>query len=279
MDNNNNSNEISLKRLVKIIVTIINEKKKFFIKVFIVLFLISLYFFVSNLFNPQYKANLILKSKYIKFEQLYQLTQKYNYYIEDPNSNPLDSALQLGISNSDIAKLDIIELKDERDNNKEKEDKFRLFKMTINFKSMPNEYKMKCIPALISDIQLKCVQDNEVSELAIKYQNTINELDSLIRVAYVAGNSYKDKLSGAGSGQLLIMNDIYKGISDLLNQKVHTQNTLAMLNKENIVFQSATTVVSKKIEYPWIIFAISISIWVFICVLWIIGTIIFRNED
>lgn len=278
--NSSEHTEIDLRIIGKKIVSVFRNKKTNFISIFILIFLLSSLYFLKVIYIPSYKASFILKSKYVKFDQVKQNLEQYNYYINAPELNPLSKDVSKAINLIDIRKIDIVEVKNNDDLlNKENENRYKLYNISIVFKEKPlldNISKVKNI--ILKDIQENCVKDNEIIENKVRLQNNVKELDSLIKVAYDAGNGYKNKIGTSGAGQLLVMNDLYKGINELINQKINCQKDLNMHKLENIIFQSSPMNISNKIEYPWVIFAVAFLIWSFIVSIWTIGIIVFAEE-
>jgi hypothetical protein len=278
--NSSEHTEIDLRIIGKKIVNVFRNKKTKFTSIFILIFLLSTLYFLKVIYIPSYKASFILKSKYVKFDQVKQNLEQYNYYINAPELNPLSKDVSKAINLVDIRKIDIVEVKNNDDLlNKDNENRYKLYNITIVFKEKPlmdNISKVKNI--ILNDIQENCVKDNEIIENKVRLQNNVKELDSLIKVAYDAGNGYKNKIGTSSAGQLLVMNDLYKGINELINQKINCQKELNMHKLENIIFQSSPMNISNKIEYPWVIFAIAFLIWSFIVSIWTIGIIVFTEE-
>lgn len=279
MINSTSSEEIDLKRLAKNVLSICKSKKKIFLTLLAIILSIAISLFLIIIMRPSYKANILLKSKYLKYDQLNQSVQKYNYYLSEPASNTLSEELSSGLIQNGVTKISVIEAANDEDINKEKKQTYKLYRFTLNFKRTPNRNNLKVFDVVLSDMQSSLDIDNEIAEERKKLNQVITELDSLIQVAYSAGNSYKNKIESGHSGQLLVMNDLYKGINELISQKVYSQNALAMLNKENIVFFSSPIVVSKSIEYPWLIITGALIFWFIICFIWVVITMLFSHYE
>ena len=146
------------------------------------------------------------------------------------------------------------------------------------YSKKPELEDLKIYNTIIKDIQNKFMSDNEVIEQKVKLTNYVKELDTLLLVANKAGNSYKDKLVNQSS-QMLIMDDLYAGLNELIVQKVNNQSELALLSSENILFSSSPIIVSRQIEYPWIIFIVAFAIWFSFCAIWTILVLIFSEND
>lgn len=273
-------NEVDLRIIGKKIVNVFNSKKTKFTSIFIIIFLLATLYFLKVVYMPSYKASFILKSKYVKFDQVKQNLEQYNYYISASELNPLTPEVSEAISLVDLRKIEIVEVKNNDDLlNKDNENRYKLYNITVVFKQKPwkdNILKVKNI--ILKDIQQNCVKDNEIIENKVRLQNNVNELDSLIKVAYDAGKGYKNKIGLSGTGQLLVMNDLFKGINELISQKINCQKELKMHEQENIIFQSSPMNISNKIEYPWTIYAIAFFLWAIIVSIWTIGIIVFTEE-
>lgn len=276
MENQQYSDEINLKQLGKKIIKISKENRKKFTLILLVILIISSIFFINVIVNPSYKAEMILKTRFIKKDQLEKVIDKYNSSISNPILNPIDTNVSRYIKSSDIF---LISVKDNEVDVKDKGEIYRFYTYRLFFNSLPKSESIEKVNVLIKDIQQNCIKDNEIVQNKILIQNEINELDSLIRIAYSVGNSYKTKLESGYNGQLLVMNDLYKGINELSNQKANLQNSLAMLQTDNIIFQTSPTILSKKTKYPIIFFFVGFFIWISICSLWIVICILFGDDN
>lgn len=272
--NNQYSDEIDLKQLGKRVFKISKDKKKPFTLIFLFLFLIAMYFFISEVFKPSYKAEFILKTKVVKKDQLEKVIEKYNSSILNTQLNPINNEISNFLKSSNIFLLSV---KENEVDSKDKGESYRFYTYRVFFSSLPKEETINNLDLLLKDIQSNCSKDNEIIQNKILIQNEIIQMDSLINVAFSVGNTYKQKLENGTNNQLLVMNDLYKGINELSNQKANLQNSLAMLQPENIIFQTSPSILSQKTKYPTIFFLFSIVAWIVICGFWICGEIIFGD--
>lgn len=281
MDNQRYTDEIDLKQLGKRVVNIIRNKKKVFSSLLIAIMLLSTIYFLKVVFLPNYRATLILKSKYVKYDQLKQNIDQYNYHLDDPNLNPLNSDLEKAIDDIKLNKLVVTEIVNKEDIlKKDNDNKYKLYSLDLIFKVKPNIDNIeKSKNKILENLQIGCSKDNEVLENKVRLTNSIRALDSLIQIALNAGSSYKDKIAVSNSGQLLVMNDLYKGINELTTQKTNSELELAMYQDKNIIFQSSSTIVSNKMEYPVIIFLWAFMLWFVIVSIWMFFLIIFSDLD
>ena len=275
MVNDRSSDVIDLKKLGKRIINTAKTKKKIFGLILVIILIISFFFFIKAIYSPSYKAALVLKTKFYKFDQLDQTIEKYNYHISTPNMNPLDKSLSKYFESSNVDKIQIKEINPDP---KDKEEKYRLYNLIISFTSQPNVNSIDGINKLIVDIQNQGGQDHEIIEQKKRCIEGIAELDSLIKIASEAGSNYNTNLRSGGNGQLMVMNDLYKGISELISQKLNSQRELAMLQNQNIIYQSTPVLVSKKVQLPVIIIIIGFIIWFLICSLIIVFEITFIDN-
>jgi hypothetical protein len=279
--NSSDVNEVDLKKVGKQVARIFSLKKTKFTYLFIVIFLIATAYFLKVVFIPSFKSSFILKSKYVKFDQVKQNIEQFNYYISAPEFNPLSSEVSKAINTIDLRKIEVVEIKNNDDLlNKDNENRYKLFNITFVFKKNPEMGHISKVKNIIlQDIQKNSVFDNEIMENKVKLENNVRELDSLIKVAYEAGKRYENHIGSSGSGQLLVMNDLFKGINELISQKINCQKELNMHKQENIIFQSSPMFVSNKIEYPWAIFVIAFFVWFAIVSVWTIGIIVFTDPE
>ena len=80
-------------------------------------------------------------------------------------------------------------------------------------------------------------------------------------------------------GNMMIMNDLYKSLNDILARKTGLMFELSGYQTENIIFKASPLVLNKKITMPTIIFVIGLAIWVLICTLWIGGVLVFGDGE
>lgn len=268
------NDEINLKQLFKSIISIwIEYKKKFLILLFLILF-ISLCYFIKAIYSPDVEANFILKSKYVNYEQLEKIISKYNYFIKDPNHNNLGEKLNQFFNESKILRIKIKEIKKPEDALKNNEDRYKFYDLVLTYSVYSSLYEKNIQEVLLKDIQERAIRDNDIIEKKRNVISAIEGIDSLLDISYEAGRSYRHKLESNVS-QFVLLDDIYKGLNELLNQKLNYENTLSLLTPENIVFIASPIIVSNKIEYPYVIFILAFGLWLVICLLWIGFRILF----
>lgn len=278
MENRQYSDEIDLKQLGGRLVSIFNRRKKVVILTFLITLSLSLAYFVKVIYMPTYKANFILKSRTVKFDQIENNFDKYNYYIADPELNPLSDTIIKAINSITLKKISVQEIKN-NDNLLNKDQDPKLYNTTLFFKIKPNiDNVEKALDIIIGDVQQVSQKDNETVQNRLRLKNKIEELDSLIKVAYAAGSSYEKKIGLSTNGQLLVMNDLYKGINELIGLKLDCEKELSMLKAENIIYLSSAIFIGNKIEYPWLVFLIAFCIWLFSIGLWMFSIIVFTDE-
>jgi hypothetical protein len=274
MDNQRNSDEIDLKQVGKKVTKIFYKRKKLFVSLLCVIMIFALAYFVYVLIIPVYKSEVILKSKFVKMEQLESCFKKYNSYINAPNTNPINKQLGDILKKANILKYELSEINADP---KDKDIKFRLYNLKILYSDKPNEMSEKALNMTIQDVQNFIASENEVIENKKRLLSGIIETDSLIKIAFDAGNNMKNRIQN--NGQMLVMSDIYKSINDILTKKEIYQIELAFYNNENLVFKSSPSLISKKIEMPIIIFVIAFFLWAFIVGVYITFDIIFKDEE
>lgn len=280
MEDLKENDEINLKELGKKVVKAFNNKKKVFYVILFVLLALSTLYFLKVIYSPSYKANCILVSRNIKKDQLQGNIDLYSNYIKNPDLTIIDKSISDKLTYLNITSIKIEELKNiDAIPVKENEYNYIQYKLLLTYNSK-NDYSVtnNFIELIIKDIQNNQSQDNRVIELKKRYEIGITDIDSIIKIASQAGNSYTNKISSAGSGQLMVMNDIYNGINNLVTQKLNLQQELSMLQPNNLLFKSTPTIVTKAIEYPWAIFSIALLIWGLICGIWILLHLVFGEN-
>lgn len=276
------SDEIDLKQLGRKILSITRGNRNLFRNSFILITLISTLFFLKVVFMPTFKATYIVKSKHVKFDQITNIVDQYNYNIDDSELNPLPSQIANSIQNLNLKSVDLTEIKNEDDIlKKDDEVKFKIYNIVFLYKNKTSYASFETINKLfLTHIQESCSKDNQVIETRVKLQNGIKEIDTLIKVAYSAGNGYSNTIAhGSNSSQLMVMNDLYTGINGLISQKLNYEQDLALLELKNLIFQSTPVVVSNKIEYPWAIFALGFGIWILASFFIVIFKLVFGEND
>lgn len=275
------NDEIDIKQLGRRMLDVARSKKKTLTSLLIILALLSLTLFAKVVFIPTYKASYILKSKFVRYDQINKTIDKYNYYIDDPDLTPLSDTIAYYVDDIKLKDVVITEIENNADVLvKEDEQKFNLYDISFLFKKHTRYIDFEKFNNLIlKDIKESCATDNQIVETKIKLQNGIQEIDSLIKTANEAGVSYTKTLSSGSGGQLMVMNDLYTGINSLINQKLNYQQGLALLETENLIFKTSPLIVSNKIEYPWVIFLIAFGIWVFISIAYIFLSVVFGDGN
>lgn len=274
MENQRYNDEIDLKQLGKKILALFNKNKKRYTILLILSLLMSGLYFLKTIITPSYKATVILKSKSIRFDQLNNFVAKFNGYIADSSINYIQPEIANYINKSSIARIDIIENEVKL---KDKDLSFKLYTLNVVYNKVPSQFIINNISILTSGIQDYCIQDKETVENKIKLEKAIKEFDTLVKTSHEVGEKYKNNLNGVNSSQIMVMNDVYKGFGDIVNQKLMFEQELALLDKRNIIFESSPVVIKKSIERPYLIFVIGIMIWSFFVIAWILGEIVFGD--
>ena len=274
MENQRYNDEIDLKQLGRKVTKIFAKRKKLFTIIFTVIMLLALAYFIMVMIKPVYKSEVILKSKFVKMEQLESCFKKYNSYINAPNTNPINKELGDMLKKANILKYELSEINADP---KDKDIKFRLYNLRVLYSDRPNELSDKVLNMTITDVQNFIASENEIIENKKRLLSGIIETDSLIKIAFNAGNNMKNRIQD--NGQMLIMSDIYKSINDILTKKENYQIELAFYNNENLVFKSSPSLISKKIEMPIIIFFIAFFVWILIIGIYIVFDIVFKDDE
>lgn len=272
---NNKTDEISLKELFKKVVRISNKKKKTFTLLFIGIMLLSAAYFIKVIIKPSYKSEVVLKSRFIKKETLGKILDNYNNAISD-EKNQLTDELKLIFEKNHIVKLEAQEIKADI-SSPDRNDATKYYTLVTIYSQKPSSDNIENVNAIINDIKLNATIDNDIAIGKTKTEEAIAELDTLLKTALPAGNSFKNRLEG--NSTMLIMNDLYRSLNELLSRKSQLKTELMYYQTENLIFKISPLVLKKTISFPLAIFAIGLGIWFLICTFWIGGIIVFGDEE
>jgi regulator of replication initiation timing len=272
---NNNTDEISLKELSKKIIRISNKKKKTFTLLFGGIMLLSAAYFIKVIIKPSYKSEVVLKSRFIKKETLGKILDNYNNAISD-EKNQLTNELKLIFEKNNIVKLEAQEIKADI-SSPDRNDATKYYTLVTIYSQKPSKDNIENVNAIINDIKLNATIDNDIAIGKIKTEEAIAELDTLLKTALPAGNSFKNRLEG--NSTMLVMNDLYKSLNELLSRKSQLKTELMYYQTENLIFKISPLVLKKTISFPLAIFAIGLGIWFLICTFWTGGIIVFGDEE
>jgi hypothetical protein len=272
---NNYPDELSLKELSKKIIRISNKKKKTFTLLFIGIMLLSAAYFIKVIIKPSYKSEVVLKSRFIKKETLGKILDNYNNAISD-EKNQLTDELKLIFEKNHIVKLEAQEIKADI-SSPDRNDATKYYTLVTIYSQKPSSDNIENVNAIINDIKLNATIDNDIAIGKTKTEEAIAELDTLLKTALPAGNSFKNRLEG--NSTMLIMNDLYRSLNELLSRKSQLKTELMYYQTENLIFKISPLVLKKTISFPLAIFAIGLGIWFLICTFWIGGIIVFGDEE
>jgi hypothetical protein len=270
-----NSDEISLKELGKKVLLICRQKKKTFMTLLIGIMVLSAAYFSKVVLKPSYKSEVVLKSKFLRKDAFVNILEYYNMSMSN-NYEDIGTEVKNSLINSQIAKLESAEIKADL-SSPDKDDRTKYYRFTMTHtqkptKSLDNDFKV-----LLYDIKQKVAIDNDVSIGKQKTEEAINELDSLLKTALPAGDAFKNKINSGTS--MLIMNDLYKSLNELLARKSGLKTEQQYFQTENLIYQVTPIVLSKKISFPLIIFFIGIGIWLLICSIWVGFVLVFSGDE
>jgi hypothetical protein len=274
MDKNQHSEEIDLKQLAKKVIKIFSNRKKMFTSLLILIMGMSLVYFIKVMIKPSYKSEVVLKSKYVRKDQLESIIQRYNIAIEEEDTAITEKIYSV-LKKCHIVKLEISEIKPDI-TSPDKDDKTKYYKLISYHSQRPNTLQLEEMTFVINQMKKIASEDNDIIEGKKRTEKAIAEIDSLVDVAFEAGNSFKNKMNMPGN--MMVMNDLYKSLNDILARKTGLMYELTGYQTENIIFKASPLVLNKKITYPVIIFAIGLLIWLGICAIWISGVLVFGEE-
>jgi hypothetical protein len=272
---NNYTDEISLKELSKKIIRISNKKKKTFTLLFIGIMLLSAAYFIKIIIKPSYKSEVILKSKFLRKDAFNNILETLNTSLKD-GEGEMDDKLRAKFLESSVIRIETTEIKADI-TSPEKDDRTKYYRLTMLHSDKPKKTIKENFPIILQEIKENAAIDNDISINKKKTEEAITELDSLLQTALPAGNSFKNRMDAGTS--MLVMNDLYKSLNELLARKSGLKTELQYYQTENLVYQASPIVLSKRISFPLIIFAVGLLVWIFICLIWIGGIIVFGDED
>lgn len=275
MEHKKYSDEIDLKQLAKRVLVISKKKKKIFTSLLIVIMLLSTAYFVKVLIKPSYLGEVILKSRIIRKDQLTTILNKYNNDYDESYAS-LSSELREVFIRNYIVKVDATEIKSDI-TSPDKNDITKFYRITTYHSQKPSTKNYEDINKIITDISQNASIDNDITVGKLRTQMAINELDSLLTSALPAGNSFKNKIESGSS--MLIMNDLYKSLNELLARKSALVSELMYYQNENIIYKASPYILSKKISMPIAIFFIGFLIWFLICTFWVGGILVFGDYE
>ena len=275
MDKNQYSEEIDLKQLAKKVIKISSNRKKIFTTMLIVIMGLSLAYFIKVMVKPSYKSEVVLKSKFVRKDQLESIIQKYNTAIQEEDTF-ITQKLYNVLTKCHIVKLEIAEIKPDI-SSPDKDDKTKYYKLISYHSQKPSHVEIEDITFVINQIKEIASKDNDIIEGKKRTENAIAEIDSLVNVAFEAGNSFKNKMKMPGN--MMVMNDLYKSLNEILARKTTLKLELSGYQTENVIFKASPLVLNKKITMPTIIFVIGFAVWFLICAVWIGGVLVFGDEE
>jgi hypothetical protein len=236
--------------------------------------LLSAAYFIKVIIKPSYKSEVVMKSKFLRKDVFQNILEFYNADIHN-DYEKLNNEFKNSIINSKITKFETTEIKPDI-TSPDKDDKTKYYRFTMLHSQKPPKSSENDFKVILNDIRQKVALDHDVTIGREKTEEAISELDSLLQTALPAGNSFKNRIDAGTS--MLIMNDLYKSLNDLLARQAGLKTELRYFQTENLIFQVSPIVLSKKISFPMVIFVIGFAIWFFICAVWV-GSILVFGED
>lgn len=275
MEKNQYSEEIDLKQLAKKVILISKNRKKIFTTMLMVIMGLSVAYFVKVMIKPSYKSEVVLKSKYVRKDQLENIIAKFNTAIQEEDTSITKNVYDV-LMYCNIVKIEISEIKPDI-TSPDKDDKTKYYKLISFHSEKPNTIEIEKIAIVINQIKEIASQDNDIFEGKKRTEKAIAEIDSLVNVAFEAGNSFKNKMNMPGN--MMVMNDLYKSLNDILARKTGLTAELSSYQTENVIFKASPLVLNKKITMPTIIFVIGFAIWFLICTVWVGGVLVFGDGE
>lgn len=275
MDQRQLAEEIDLKQLAKRTLKVFKNRRKSFTLLLAVIMLLSGAYFFKVIVKPSYISEVILKSRTIRKDQLSSILEKFNLAIKE-NDGSLSKDLESSLLRNNIVKFDVSEIKADI-TSPDKNDITKFYKLTTIYKEKPSSNYSKDAEFIINEIKQHASEDNDIKIGKLKTQLAIGELDTLLKVAISAGGIYKTKLES--STGMIVMDEMYRSLNDLLARKSTLINDAMYYEKENIIFRASPIVLKKNFSFPLIIFFIGLVIWILIVIGWIGAILIFGDDE
>lgn len=263
--------EINWKKLAKKVFQIISNKRRLFIVLFSGIMLLCAAYYLKVLLKPIYKAEVVIESRFVRKDQVEKYVEYYNTAIE--NKGGITANIDRIINASNIIKLEVNEIKLDV-LSKDKDDPNKLFKLLVYFSEKPKN--LENIDFIIGSFKENAANENDINIIKENIDLSISEIDSLLKTAIQAGNNFKNNLSHSSS--LIVMNDMYKSLNEILARKSDLLIQRKFLETSNILYKASPVVISKKISMPLIIFFYGLLLWFFISVLYIMFRFNFVDE-
>ena len=211
MEKNQYSEEIDLKQLAKKVILISKNRKKIFTTMLMIIMGLSVAYFIKVMIKPSYKSEVVLKSKYVRKDQLENIIAMYNNSIQEEDTSITKKVYDVLMS-CNIVKIEISEIKPDI-TSPDKDDRTKYYKLISFHSEKPNAVEIEKIAIVINQINAIASLDNDIIEGKKRTEKAIAEIDSLVSVAFEAGNSFKNKMNMPGN--MMVMNDLYKSLNDI----------------------------------------------------------------
>lgn len=275
---NYNDESIDFRKLYKNVISICkNKKSRFLILFFIIMGLASTYF-VKTIIKPKYESHTLIKSNLVNTNQFQLYSDFFNEAIgNEYQDQPIPEKIQTYFKESDVRNIEFKQLKPSM-NDPKKGELMTNYNMIVSFGKKPNISKINNLDFLLDFIKTEESKQNSIIESKKRVEDAITEVDSLIKVAFVAGDEFKKKMN-SNSGSMLVISDLYKSVNDIIATKKSLEAELFQYKTENLVYQTSPYVVSKKMKYPFVVLIAGLFFWIGICLIWIIGSLVFGAED
>lgn len=266
-----NNDEIDLKGLAKKVLLVVAKKKKKFTLLLIGIFALSLIYFLKEVIKPTYISEMIVETRMLRNDQIQNMVSYYNQAIK--NDDPLPDSILSMIDYNNLKKIESIQVKKDIQSADKEEDE-KLFKVTFYHSSRPQ--KLDDVRLIIDDFKRMASEENDIGVLRQNTAQSILEIDSLIHTATEAGNNFKKNLGSPNS--MVVLNDMYKSLNEILIRKSSLLIQQRLLESNNLLYKASPLVLSKKIDFPFVIFLIGGLLWFLICFCWVAGIIVFGED-
>lgn len=276
MAENYQLDELNLKQLAKRFLNVSGSRKKQLTFLLIAIMTLSSAYFIKTLMSPKYETETILKSNYLRKDQMNTILEKFNSGLADAELSSDFSAEFIGfLQRNYIIKFSASEIRPDI-TSADKNDTKKYYKLRTIYSQKPSLDNIEKSTQIIDKIREEVAKDHEIKIGIVRVKAAISDLDSLIRVATSAGANFNSRLSGMSS--TMVVNDIYSSLNAILERKSTLQTELLYYENENLVYMVSPVVLSKVIKMPLIIFLIGFFVWIVLGIFWIGGVMIFGDE-
>lgn len=264
-------NEIDIFYVASKIRSLLKEHAKFVLYSLLLVSTISISSFFYIRFNPVYVISFQIKSKIIGVQEIAPFEAELNHFIlqsgADTQKNPLIGL----IKKNNISHFSIGEIVSEASvlRNAAVEDHY--YELKISVKNEIEDQEIENIKVQVVSYLRNRLNNTEVGINKKIFEANIKEL------SYILDSTYSKKISNGGNS--FVIENMYKGLSDLQQLKSNTIFRSKFYELENILLSDYPAILSHKIKYPWIVFFIGLVFWVVSVSSYLLWKVLFQKSE